>query len=737
MKTKVLDLTNSTKKRRPKEISLPEAFSNEEISAPVIEERIKVNSSRKRKRHLKRPYAISLIVLCLILTPLIILITKYVVLPATRINTSVNKIQDNVYALGNDLKDKDVSKIDTYFDNIQLELDNIDSEIAKYNFLKSFKYTKGYYDNLQVGREILGKSDALIEKSLPEFKETLRTTGFKVDETQVVTPPVEGEDDSAMSLILKETPEYLAFYEEIEPDIIDIMADFKRLDPEYLPSLPGKDLKTSYNKMTYYIDKFPETSTNVKNFVSGLPELLGTNGSTEYMILLQNETEMRSSGGLLTAVGNATITDGEIGEMKNLKDMWDLEIYNSYTLGIDVGYRNIYGQNVLMNLGCGSTYLRAQDSGIYPDLNSSLNIFKDYYDTASYYDPENYPPYDHAVILNHHSGEKLLSLIQPLTVEEYGEVTSENLFEFIKAETDDSKYAWDTKNKKSIIGEVANAAKKKFMELPLTEMPKVVETMINLFYAKDVAFYSKDANMQNYFDKYALSGRQSKDFTGDYLHLNEAQNCSLKLNKYMRDSVEMTVNIADDGSISDSVKVHWWQPQVYDASLEGFYSGSLNYSYRAWIRLFTPPNSFGFDSDGFEQSGYVGYWPQEYYDDIPNKEISDNIIQFDHRRMSPDDPIPEHNLNVSYKLPDSINYNKDGSYKLLLQKHPGKSWSDGFEEYTININHNGQTSSIKFPLDRDKVLTYKDGVISVDNYHKGLDWILDIVDSVPFEKMKN
>jgi hypothetical protein len=38
-------------------------------------------------------------------------------------------------------------------------------------------------------------------------------------------------------------------------------------------------------------------------------------------------------------------------------------------------------------------------------------------------------------------------------------------------------------------------------------------------------------------------------------------------------------------------------------------------------------------------------------------------------------------------------------------------------------------------LDRDKVITYKDGIISVEDYNQELDWIIDIVNEIPFDKI--
>jgi hypothetical protein len=92
-------------------------------------------------------------------------------------------------------------------------------------------------------------------------------------------------------------------------------------------------------------------------------------------------------------------------------------------------------------------------------------------------------------------------------------------------------------------------------------------------------------------------------------------------------------------------------------------------------------------------------------------------------------------MNVSYNLPGSINYLSQGEYTLLLQKHPGKSWG---ETHTVNITDNdGNTHTIDVVLDRDKVVKFKNGVLSVDNYDTSLDWLMnDIVNRLPFDRLQ-
>ena len=370
-----------------------------------------------------------------------VLIYNFAYLPYTRIKKSVDDIQSNATSLLADFDNKDLSNIDKYFSNIKSDLSSVNREIDRFEFLQNLEYTKGYYENFQVMRSILDKTTNLIDTTLPDLKNLLKVTGFKTEKsdpnTVVVLDPNTGEkkEDSAFSLIMKELPQYLALYNKIEPQVIDIFNEVKKIDTDYIPQVGSTNYAEVINEVNDLATKFPSISKQTMDFLSHMPEIIGSNDPATYLVILQNETEMRASGGLLSAFGTLTMSNGEIGEI-DLEDMWNLETHVSYDLGVDVGYRNIYGQLTLMEYGCGAYYLRAQDAGIYPDLKLTMQMLADYYNVANYYSPTDFPDYDYVLILNNHFAETLVGLLDPLEVEGFGTVTADKLYDLIKSQND-------------------------------------------------------------------------------------------------------------------------------------------------------------------------------------------------------------------------------------------------------------------------------------------------------------
>lgn len=692
-------------------------------------------------------YKVAMFIFVFLVISALFFLARYVIAPSLRIYSYVSDIKSNVKSLANDFSNKNLSNLDIYLQNLDDNIYKINAEFDNFDFLKTLEATKGYYNNFQILKEILQKTSSLVLGVFPDLKNVMASSGFDVDVNKVLPPEEksesENEEHDTFNLIMGELPLYLEIYDRSLPKILEITELFKSIDQNYVPELPGFSFRDDLLSIQSVLEDFPETSKKMVEFIKYVPALIGSETPVDYLVVLQNESELRGSGGLLTAYGNMRLEKGDFGDGISFIDMWDLQFdlwkLVEYGLIWRMPIDNIYGQSYLMNTGCGATESRAQDVGMYPDLYRSLYMFKPYYDLALQYNDylENkYHPYQHMVIVNHAFAEKLLALVQPLEVEGFGMVTADTLFDFIKSDSDNQeKYSGFDPNRKQIVGKIAKEVKNKLFNLPIEKMPELISTLINLFMAKDISFASDDANMQAFFDQYGLTARTYNNSKGDYFQLNEAQNCALKLNKFVKNTVSHDVYIDPDGRIRKNIFVHWTQGTVYNESLYFQYSPTLQWAYRSWVRLFMPEGSYNINSDGLEKSrtlGYLWYNPIEYFDDVMQKYTSDNIIQFDHRRLSESDPIAVQALTVSYNLPDSINYNTDGEYSLVLQKHPGKSWG---EKHQITVHINGTEIYTEVVLDRDKIITYKDGIIKVDNLDKRLDWIMDTVNKIPWNKI--
>ena len=556
--------------------------------------------------------------------------------------------------------------------------------------------------------------------------------------------------------IIKALPTIAKIYSDNEQDILNIVKEINKIETDDLrrdikliePYLKYTDY--SYEDLEKYTHEFEnlqelttafeENSSQVKTALNMLPDLLGANKPVTYLLVPQNEKELRSSGGLLTAWGLLTVDKGEIVGDISTVDMWDLENYTKYELRKTPGYKNIGGQLLLMQRGCGELALRAQDSGIYPDNYISMDMFKDYYDIAHENNPTKYKAYDHLITFNTYFPTDLVKVVEPLEIEDGKLLCAKDTAKTIFENTSVNYTSY--KNRKSYIGEIAKALQIELYDLPTRDLLKVVQIVMNSVNAKHLSFYSKDEQMQSNFDALNLTARTIKDFEGDYFQFNEAQNCALKANFYVYDKVTQDINISDEGKIVKDVTVRWTNEQVVSGDKkEGNILSPLSaFRYRAWIRYYTPKgttysNKSMTGMDRIFINGvltYLGnenlYKPKQFFDEGKmDKQVYDDIIWFDHRRFSLNDPAKTATHSIRITTPDNIRYDEETGYNLLIQKHPGKR----AEEYTINITYKGQHSSTTFKLDRDKIVSFnKDGEIIVNDYQTNLDPLFDMIDKV-------
>lgn len=707
------------------------------MNLKIVPTEIKSQTPKRKKR-------VWVVILILIVISLFIYLA---VLPLFRILNFKGNISSSISQILNVIETKDEQATDKAFAEIKSEITGLRGELGKFEFLRFIGPFSGYYQNLSAINNILNLINIVLDSAEGDLKVILTKANSTLD------------SPDNFSVILKDLPEYLELYKKIEPNIKLIFDQILKLDTNYLPSIASFNFTDAVNKLKNIGNNFDSISKNAIDILTNAPELIGLNGKTTYMVLLQSISEQRSSGGLITAVGNLSFNNGELDNEIYLEDTWNLENFLRYTVGVHAGpksfdygdderpfvnqymgfYQNFGGQRYLMSgyneitsWECGSLELRFQDAGVYPDIYESVDILKDYYELATNYDPVTYPSYDYVLVANDTFFKNIMTLIEPIEVEGIGTVTPENFYNIIKSQTDTIV----GESRKDIIKNLANLAKEKFFNLKPSDLPKILDVFIKSFYAKDLALISpNNLIMQEFFDRFNLSGRIPKEFNGDYFQLSEAQNCALKLNNWVRNSVEHTVYINSDGTISKKVATTWTQPQVYSKKIPPFqYDTTKQKIYRAWVRYLVPKNSTDFNSDGYSKSDYLLFYPQNYFDPIINKEVSDNIIAFDHRRLKEEDPIPSTTLTVEYSLPKSINFKTNQEYSLLLQKHPGKSWeeddyaSPGGEKHFINIILNGELFSTSTSLDRDKVIIFKNGAFEVVNYNTSFDWVVNTIE---------
>ena len=140
-----------------------------------------------------------------------------------------------------------------------------------------------------------------------------------------------------------------------------------------IDSLPtphiGK-LASAIEKVKDPLDTAAPYLDDIDTFATELPRMLGANGETRnYLLVAQNNAELRSTGGLPGSMGIMTITDGKI-EMGDFTATADLKFYETSGFGATDEEISIFGDRIGM---------KCNDSNFIPDWNRASHFIKSIY----------------------------------------------------------------------------------------------------------------------------------------------------------------------------------------------------------------------------------------------------------------------------------------------------------------------------------------------------------------------
>lgn len=417
---------------------------------------------------------------------------------------------------------------------------------------------------------------------------------------------------------------------------------------------------------------------DAKPLIKILPNLLGEPKEKKYLILFQNDKEIRPTGGFLTAYAIFRLSQGII-HVDTSSDIYGLD---NTIYGKEKAPRPIleYLPKVpLFNL---------RDSNLSPDFVSSMETFRRLYDKSSG------PDVDGIIAVDTHALVGAMNVLGEITadgvtfntkedprcgcpqaiykLEEIADTPVQADFRYVNL------YAVNAA-RKDIIGHLMYAIMQKaFSSSPKLYWGPLFQEMINQASQKHIFFYSFDKNAQKGLEALNVSGR-ILPFDGDYLHINEANFGGAKSNLFTKEDISQDYKKQSDESILKTITINYKNPYPpSDCNLE---RGQLclNAVLRDWIRIYTPLGSKLIDSKGSEVKIIT-------YDEL-GKTVFEGFLTVR--------PKGAAKFTISYTLPFKLD--KGSALPVLIQKQGG---TPDFE-YTVSVN--GRKVE-KFNLQTDKNL---------------------------------
>src|SRR3990167_216683 len=437
--------------------------------------------------------------------------------------------------------------------------------------------------------------------------------------------------------------------------------------PDILPGNPGTKISTVKNS----IDQLESFVVDTKPLLVVLPQIMGQDSEKKYLILFQNDKELRPTGGFITAYAVFRVNKGTVTS-EGSEDIYRLD---SSLL------KKVPAPAPILKYLPNVPTLNLRDSNLSPDYLVSMKQFEDLYAFT-----QDKKEIDGIIALDTQFVLKMINVFGPLdafgtkfTAEQVDACACPQIIYELERYADEPT-AFEKSDRKGIIGVLMQQMMAKTFEAPKSKWPNLLGTVLTALNQKDLLLYFHDQSVQQAVERVNFAGRIYQ-YDGDYFLINEANFAGAKSNLYIQESVKQVVKKDKDDKLNKKVTIEYKYPRRGDdCGLERKGGLCLAGIYRDWIRIYVPKGSTLIKSSGTEVR-------------LTASEDLDKTVFEGFFTIRPEGTAK---IELEYTIPIKV----QDQYKLLIQKQPGTSG------HTYEIEAFGKKQK-GFPLDRDKELIIK------------------------------
>jgi len=531
---------------------------------------------------------------------------------------------------------------------VEKNLDELDKEFQAtkeiYNKLSFYSYIpilNNYYND---GLHAL----TAIEAGLKASKQSIKAISPYADvlgfsgETKFAG----GTTEDRLKVLLQTLDKVTPILNDISDNLQIVEKELNSIDSQRYP----EDLKGI--KAREYIVKAQELSkgaaqalTEYRPVIEQLPSIAGSKEEKQYLILFQNDNELRPTGGFLTAYSIIKVKDGKVESVKS-SDIYDLD--KKFTKKLEI-------PEALGKYLTTEKYWNLRDMNISPDLKNSMDVFFENYKTVK----GEIQDIDGIITVDTNFLTNLMKVLGPVEVPGYGTFSAEIdhhcncpqiIYVLSEIITRPTPYLRD--DRKGILGPLMRALLTKAYTAPKQLWPDLFKTGFESIVNKHAQFYFIDQEAQDMAEVAGVAGRMTPPNDGsDFLAIINSNLGGAKSNLFITYNVTQTILAPEEGMLEKIVEITYKNSGKADnCNLEDGLL-CLNSTLRDWTRLYVPKGSKLISSQGFIEDTTT-------YDE-DGFTVIDGFFTLE--------PMSSAKLKVTYKVP----YKDTKNYKLQIWKQSG------------------------------------------------------------------
>ncbi|MEK7167740.1 MAG: DUF4012 domain-containing protein [Patescibacteria group bacterium] len=420
-----------------------------------------------------------------------------------------------------------------------------------------------------------------------------------------------------------------------------------------LENIPTNDLSGIFQSQIVFLnDILTQAVANTDTalpIMANLPRIMGYQKERNYLLLFQNNMEMRPTGGFIGSYGLVKIKDGEI------KSVFTDDVYNLDRLS--EGKMKVLAPEPMLKYN-NQKYWYLRDANWSPDWPASAKQILWFFNAERKNAGLPVQKLDGIIAITPEFIANLIGVVGDL--EARGVVFNEKNFameleQFV--EFDYVSHGLKETERKSIIGTLTGMIIQKAYDLPAKDKLKLWLAFKENIDQKNILVYLVDLESQEYFDQKNWSG-QVKRFEGDYIMVVDSNLAALKTDSIMKKSLAYRLRVDDKGDLIATLTLTYGHQSKV---IPGLIS-----RYRDYVRVYVPEGTW------FLRASLTDVNGTKNLEILKDLAIGNELGKRYGATFFTVEPGKATALSLEYRLPESIKKQyQDGVYKLLVQKQPG------------------------------------------------------------------
>lgn len=605
----------------------------------------------------------------LIVVLVVLAVGTYTAVIGTRLRAQAAEAQLHAQGALDAFKGQNLPGAEQEFLALQGSFETLQETYHSLSFYNYVPLARGYYQDGQHALNAAQSGTQAGVRAVQEIMPYSDVLGFTGEDSFTG-----GTAEDRIRLIIETLEKVMPAFDEITENLETTRTEILAIDPNRYPqSLRGIPVREKIAETQDLLDNAVEGFVSFRPVLEQLPELAGGKGERKkYLILFQNDNELRPTGGFLTAYAVVFVENGKVTPEKS-DDIYELD--QKFTQRIPI-------PESLGKYLTTERYWHLRDMNISPDFQESMDQFFEYYQgvRGEPADIDGIIAVDTTVLTD------LLSALGPVqvggsTFSAEPEPRCDGCAQVVHAlsEIITRPTPYIREDRKGILGPLMQATLQKAYSAPKELWPQLFEAMWKNIEGRHIQMYFVDETAQAAAEAINGAGRLIAPETGeDFLAIVNANLGGAKSNLFIEYDVLQTILPPENGALEKTVEITYRNTRKADnCNLE---AGQLclNGTLRDWTRLYLPQGSELIEAQGFTAQ------PTTY--DENGFTVIDGFFTLE--------PLGTAKLRLTYTVP----YTNEDLYRVKLWKQ------GGVEAFETLFDVNGG---------EEKVLVEKDTLLEV------------------------